>query len=119
MPNHRPCRRRLPRLFVAIAGLLFLGGTAAEPLVHALVAGPGPASTVAAGQPGDGDGGPDGPHEESDCLLCKASGPVVLTSGGGLVTQVVVSDGRERIGESIGRSPPAFPAVQPRAPPHA
>lgn len=120
MPDRRHRPGRLSRLIVLLAGLLYLCGAVAEPLVHAYGDGEHAAQQLAVSSPGGEDApGSSLPHVDAECLLCKASGtlpfsvrapqPAAEVSGGRSVT---LQDGPIR-------APPVFPSSQPRAPPLA
>jgi hypothetical protein len=122
MHDQQTLRRRLPRLVLLFAGLLYLLGAAADPIVHAYAAADAPAAELAAGGADADRETPESEptHDERHCLLCKVAGVGALASP----TPVVpVPDVRPHSTTAIGdggpRAPPAHLTSQPRAPPHA
>jgi hypothetical protein len=103
-----------------LAGLLYLCGAVAEPLVHA----PAGAVAVAGGLAwvGSGDGpieSGSSPHADAPCLLCEAASPFwrpAITPG--IAEPIVLAPARAFAAGTI-RAPPAFPSSKPRAPPLA
>jgi hypothetical protein len=105
---------------MVLAGLLYLVGAAAEPLVHAYAAGQD-SGVVLVGDAGDGSGqsDPSLPHDESQCLLCKIAAPLVVPEGGPVVAYQLSSAASVFLLSTCSRAPPAFVSPQPRAPPLA
>jgi hypothetical protein len=122
MHDQQTLRRRLPRLVLLFAGLLYLLGAAADPIVHAYAAADAPAAELAAGGADADRETPESEptHDERHCLLCKVAGATALwaPTPDALVFEVrPVSAAQIRAGGA--RAPPAHLPSQPRAPPHA
>jgi len=122
MHDHQPLCRRLSRLVLLLAGLLYLFGAAADPIVHAYAAGDAPEAVLAADDMGPDREAPESEptHDEQHCLLCKVAGAVALTAP---ASAVHVPEVRPVAGMTIRagapRAPPAHLPSPPRAPPHA
>jgi hypothetical protein len=113
---------RLSRLVLLLAGLLYLLGAAADPIVHAYAAANAPEAALAAGEADPDRDTPESEptHDERHCLLCKVAGATALwaPTPDALVFEVrPVSAAQIRAGGA--RAPPAHLPSQPRAPPHA
>jgi hypothetical protein len=121
MLNQQQSCRRLPRLILFLAGLLYLMGTVADPLVHAgsLAAPVGVALQV----DGEGDEAEetdaDALHDESQCLLCKIGRSVGVAAAAPPVPERSFYTAGSFPPSELIRAPPASSSSQPRAPPHA
>jgi hypothetical protein len=121
MLAHQHRFRRLPGLILLFVGLLYLGGTAADPLVHAISGSSHGAAAVQVASSDDGSPGSGLPvsHGEADCLLCKIAGPIVLAAPRSPTLVGARSVSRPLPPRSLDRAPPSDTLSQPRAPPHA
>jgi hypothetical protein len=118
MRNHQLRCGRYPRLLLFLAGLLYLLGTAAEPMLHpASLGGGGMAALMTDASSDDGEPTPAAPHEEGGCLLCKVVTPITLTAALGSGVVPVSADRDVRLTAGGSRAPPAATHAQPRAPP--
>jgi hypothetical protein len=114
-------RHRLPRLVLFLAGLLYLLGTAAEPLLHAYAAEGQGREVVLLGNAEEGPqpSAPLLPHHDAGCLVCKLGGPLLLDEAGALLVGGTMASASVFALFGCSRAPPAFLTPQPRAPPLA
>jgi hypothetical protein len=108
------------RGLLLLAGLLYLLGAAADPLVHVGLGGAGGSEVLLVDSAaGDEEGGAEVPaHEEGPCLLCKASGPLTLAlPPAGTVPAPEVRTPAP-LAVPLATSPSSQLPSQPRAPPH-
>src|SRR5690606_9510754 len=119
MPDHLRYRRgrRSPRLVLLLAGLLYLTGMAAEPLVHPFASPTQDGGVVWVGETGTDEPDSPVPHGDAQCLLCKLTGPLLLTARGPVVAVSLVPTAGEFVLEGIGHAAPDHLAPLPRAPP--
>jgi hypothetical protein len=118
MLNHHRCRRR-SRLVLVLAGLLYLLGVAADPLVHAVAEQSTMVETALTGVETEAPehSAPVVPHGDAECLLCKVSGPLILPEASSQVgEQVREFRGTYALVEMV-RGPPPSSLTLPRAPP--
>jgi hypothetical protein len=118
MPNHRPARR-FARTLLALAGLLYLIGMAADPLLHAR-AGPNDAATAVAYVGGGVPDGSDAPAPDGDrqCQHCTLTGPLLFPSAHQGSAELVVPAAAAVQPTHPGRALAARTPALPRAPPH-
>jgi hypothetical protein len=121
MRDHQPDVRKLPRVVMLLAGLLYLLGTAAEPLVHVYgAAGAAVGTAVIADVEGDSrQSAPSAPHAEVDCLFCKAGATFVLDEPVGSLRVEIVRAADVFAPGIPSRASPLPSPVLPRAPPLA
>lgn len=121
MLEHPHPRHRLPRLVLFLAGLLYLLGTAAEPLLHANAAEGQGRDVVLVGNAEEGSqpSAPSPPHHDANCLVCKLGGPLLLDEAGALLVAGTAASASVYPLFGCSRAPPAFLSSQPRAPPLA
>jgi hypothetical protein len=118
MLNHQHLRRR-SRLILVLAGLLYLIGAVADPLVHAVAERSGVVEIALSDTETETPehSAPVVPHGDSECLLCKVSGAVFLPEAASQVSEEVrESRGTFALVEMV-RGPPSSPLTLPRAPP--
>jgi hypothetical protein len=117
--QHRRCGRA--RLVLVLAGLLYLLGVVVDPLVHASAEQSQNVEFALTGTETDSpdQSDPVVPHADSQCLLCKVSGPLLLPDA------EIVNGGKERsirgtfAFAEAARGPPASTLALPRAPPRS
>lgn len=113
--HHR--RRRFARLLLAVAGLLYLVGMAADPLLHAGTGARAAVEVVAAGHDGLSEGSDGAAHADWQCLYCTVAGAFVLPAGSPGLSARVVRAGADLLPSGPARTPPVHTLARPRAPP--
>ncbi|CAN5668902.1 hypothetical protein BH23GEM3_BH23GEM3_24300 [soil metagenome] len=119
MPDHHHRCPSLSRVFLLLAGVLYFLGAAAEPLLHAnpVQAQGGMVVLFDAVESGSDESDSPVPHNESQCLLCKAAGPLVVPDGGLVLADHLIRAPSAFRLSTGSRASSTFALPQSRAPP--
>jgi hypothetical protein len=121
MRDHQARSTQCCRVLLLVAGMLYVLAGAVEPLVHAWTGQAPVAQWVDGTVSGESSGGTSAPHphDDSQCLLCKVTAPVVLGLADSTPAPVFARPLPAALQSDMVRAPPAYLKPHPRGPPLA